>query len=124
MSRTEGKLIRTESRKLAVRLSPEEVNQRGHQLAALEGEQLDFRMRKKNQAAALKQEETELDRRIHELAAAVRGKAELRDVEVEIRRAGRASVVELRTDTGEVLLERAASESERQEVINFPAGDA
>jgi hypothetical protein len=124
MPRSEGRLIRREVQMLSVRLSPDEVRARGERLAEAEGKARELLTRKKTIAAKLKEEQLEIDGELLTLGAIVRNRAEPREVEVEVRQAGKLSVIEVRTDTGEVVLERTMLENERQSEMFAAKGDA
>ena len=97
----QGRVIRSHVESLPVRLSPDELRDRGERLAALEGQYVTHKADTKAKARTRKEEEGRLELDIYCLATVIREKAEPRPVEVEVRMAGKASVVEMRTDTGD-----------------------
>lgn len=120
-----GRVIRSHVEVLPVRLSPDELRDRGEKLAGLEGQYIEHKAETKAQSKTRKEEEGRLELSIYQLASHIREKCEPREIEVEVRIAGKGQVAEVRLDTGEIIRERPLREEEKQEEIPLsPRGDA
>lgn len=119
------KLHRTIVRSLPCHLTDEELLKKGAELAtavqdlaAEEGRQADVK-------ASMKARIAEIDARRTQLAIAVSRKEEHRDVEVDVFHDYQRLVVQdIRRDTGEVLITRVMSETERQQALPMEAANA
>lgn len=103
------------SRMLPVRLSEQELRERGDQLASITQDVTTEQQRQADTKAQMKARLTELEARRTQLAITISRRAEDREVLVTLRldyRAGRAS--EVRNDTGEEILTRQITDAERQ----------
>jgi hypothetical protein len=116
-------VLNTKTEELPVRLSPDELRDRGERLAFIERQLVDHKVAAKAQKGALKQKETELLAEIDKLSTHIHAKEEPRQVVIEVRPTGKGEVEDVRTDTGEVVRRRTPSDSERQPEM-FPVGDA
>ena len=99
--------------RLPVPLTVEEYRQKAERLAALEGDLASHVADMKSKQSTMAARKKEIESLIYQLAAVMRDKAELRDVQVNVViDAGEA--LELRADTQEVLRRRPPRPEERQ----------
>ena len=104
----------TETRWLSCPLMSDEVMVRGQQLAAAVKEYNAEAAEQKDEKAAMKARLDEIETRLDQLARVVNEKAELRDVQVEIRADLALKLIEeVRTDSGELLGSRTMSDGDR-----------
>jgi hypothetical protein len=107
--------------KLPVTLTKEEVAERARRAAHLVSDHDVKAEGFKQEAAANKQELKKIDTEIRGLSDEVRSGRTYRDVPCErVYNWTVGSVTDIRTDTGEVLAERAMSDAERQKALPFP----
>lgn len=117
-------VVETKVRELPVRLSTDEVLARGQRMAQLKQDLEELKLETKTLAKERKQQAEELEQEISSLARAIREKEEKRPVDVEVRFVGNGRILEVRTDTGETLIERAADDEEAQQPLLPVKGDA
>lgn len=108
------------SQNLAVALKPAEIAERAdraaHLLADRDHLEAEFDEQRKHQKAQIQKLETEMRR----LSSEVREKVSYRDVECERRFIYAEKIVrDVRSDTGEMLMERPMSEQESQRQFDF-----
>lgn len=103
-----------ETRFLPVPLTPDEVRQRGEQLADVVKESDELAAAHKKERDRMKQAEEMAESRIRHLAKIVNDRVEERSVQVELRyNTGLNMIEEVRTDTGEVMKTRAPSQEDK-----------
>lgn len=109
-------MVRTETRVLPVRLTGDELLDRGASLAAVI-QDIDSEERRQNdQKAQMKARLAELDARRTQLAIVIGRKEEDRDVEVQVFNDYDKGTVEVvRVDTGEAVSRRRMTDEERQQ---------
>lgn len=106
---------RVESRRLLCTLTPTELQAAGAKLADVCEDFTNEEANQKDIKSQLKAKLEGLQARRNELATVVRRKADYKDVPVEVYfDYPRAIVEEIRTDTAEILVTRAMTDSERQ----------
>lgn len=109
-------MVRTESRLLPVRLTPDELLDRGSSLAAVIQDIDSEERRQTDQKAQMKARLAELDARRTQLAVVIGRKEEDRYVEVQIFNHYDRGVVDVvRVDTGETVSSRRMTDEERQQ---------
>jgi hypothetical protein len=109
--------------KLPVRLTHDELIERGNALALERQRYNELEMAAKNAAKKAKDDLAEIDAEIDRLAGIVRAKAEPRPVRCKTARDFERGVVEtMRLDTGEIVDSRVMTEQERQ-VRMWPGED-
>lgn len=122
MNRKGKEVIETKTEDLLVVLEEDEINERARKLAAKQGElehQIDEGRRIQGEQA---QRRKAIEAEIKGLGDAVREGTELRPVVVEIvANYTKATIQEIREDTGKVIIERAMRADERQ--IGIPMSE-
>lgn len=116
-----------ETRSLPCKLTDDEVAQRAAKMAAHVHDLVGLEVKAKASAAEFKEEKGRLSAEVKILAAAVRHRAEVRDVEVEIVHDDiRFAVDVIRLDTGEVVSTRRMNADEEQAArqAKLPLGGA
>jgi hypothetical protein len=104
-----------ETRFTQITLSPQEILERGRQLAQAHAEQDELNSREQKFKASLKVDRTELEKRIQDLALAVRTGSESREVTVITELDHRNGIATERLEgTGEIVAKRALTSDERQ----------
>jgi hypothetical protein len=107
---------------LSVKLSDEEVMERGNRLANIEGEIERHTSHETNVKADLKATRSRLEAERGRIAQQVRSRSELRPIEVEIVADFKAGLVrDIRVDTCATVRTRALSEAERQGALKLHA---
>ena len=103
-----------ETRFLSVPLTPEEIRQRGEQLANLVKECAELEVQQKAERERMKEALGAVEGRITSLARIVNERVEERSVQVEMRcNLALGLVEEVRIDTGEVVSSRAATKEDK-----------
>jgi hypothetical protein len=107
---------------LPVRLSPDELRERGEALAHHRGLAERHNAQAAEVKAELKKRAESIESEISRLAAVIRGKAEARPVVVEVRLTKKPGwVEEVRIDTGEVIASRHGTPEELQtDMLDVP----
>lgn len=113
--RNQKELLKTEPENLPVKLTQDEIRERGERLAAKEGELESHMQNAKQVKAGLTANEKRLEADIQNLSLQIRDKSELRLVQCDhIADYKRGVVRVVRQDTEQVVRERAIEESEKQ----------
>lgn len=119
--KTEGEdatIVGTEIQQLPVKLTPEELLEKGQQLAHVEEKMLEHEQTADAMKKNLKAKETALIAERSNLANIVRSKHELRDVRVSIvHDYGKTNVDRYRDDTGVKIESRPMNDNERQRIL-------
>lgn len=110
-------VLGTDERPLYCDLTPDELRERGDQLAVLMGEIDHEREEIKETVKELKQALAEKTLRAAKLAGTIRMRREERAVTIETRAITGGVAQEIRTDTGEVIRTRPMTEAERQRML-------
>lgn len=110
----ERQMIRATTRVCAVHLDDSEALEKADQLAQVVDDIATETARQTDVKQQLKSKLTELESRHSQLASIVRRREEYRDVEVELYLTAAGMVEVVRTDTGEVVDTRKATETEMQ----------
>lgn len=115
MSKKAKELVSTRMEDLLVQLSEKEVDTRAREMAAKMGQLDRARDEAKLVASEHKSRISKIKEACDKLAEAVREGRELRPVQVEVwSDYKRGSIIEIRQDTGETIIERAMHPEERQ----------
>lgn len=122
--RNQKELLKTEPENLPVKLTQDEIRERGERLAAKEGELESHIQRAKQVKADLTANEKRLEADIQSLSLQIRDKSELRQIPCDhIADYKRGVVRVVRQDTEQVVRERAIEESEKQRRLDGVDGD-
>lgn len=117
-------VVRRYSKYLPVRLSDDELRDRGSSLAHLHKSMDELELKAAEVNAQFKDQRKIFASEAKRLSEIVRAKQEPREVAVEVRMTKKAGVVEeVRLDTGEVVLSRKMDSEEAQvDLLDIPAG--
>ena len=110
-----------ETKRLPVKLTPDELIIKGRELAEMETTLSSLKEEKKESAKGFSQKVDAAQNTVGELAHIINTKAEFREVEVEtVRDEKEMTETVVRKDTGEIVSERLLTPGERQQIMQFP----
>ncbi len=109
---------------LPVPLTTDELLARGQRLAQLQRELAAHAAKESSVKKELGKEKARLESEICVFSNVIADKAEYREVEVQSEQKNKRTVLEVRSDSGEVLRDRAIREDELQEELPLKEKDA